>query len=87
MDAWWPLLLEAEFRPTLGEDLYGTLEAPAGSTTRPHKPGTNQGSAYNGGWYGYVQKDLRTLLGKRVQRRATRASTAARATSTAAAPT
>ena len=67
MDAWWPLLLEAQFRPSLGRDLYDAIEAARGIDDTPHKSGTNQGSAYNGGWYGYVQKDLRTLLGKRVR--------------------
>ncbi|MGI8460235.1 MAG: penicillin acylase family protein [Solirubrobacterales bacterium] len=72
MDAWWPLLLEAEFEPTLGKDLYGVIEDARGIDDTPHKSGTNQGSAYNGGWYGYVQKDLRTLLGKKVRGRYSR---------------
>ncbi|HEX6116299.1 MAG TPA: penicillin acylase family protein [Solirubrobacterales bacterium] len=67
MDAWWPLLLEAEFRPSLGRDLYGAVESARSIDDTPHKPGTNQGSAYNGGWYGYVQKDLRSLLGEPVE--------------------
>jgi len=33
---------------------------------RSNDPGPN-GSAYGGGWYGYVDKDLRTLLGQQVR--------------------
>jgi hypothetical protein len=31
-----------------------------------------RGSAFNGGWYGYVQKDLRNVLGRRVRGRYSR---------------
>ncbi len=72
MDAWWPLLLKAEFEPTLGKGLYDAVESARGIDDTPHKSGTNQGSAYNGGWYGYVQKDLRTLLGEKVKGRYSR---------------
>ncbi len=61
MDAWWPKLLEAEFRPTLGrkayEDLEGMLQTGSvvgGSPTAPD---------YDDGWYSYVSKDLRDLFG------------------------
>ncbi|MCW3030589.1 MAG: Penicillin amidase [Solirubrobacterales bacterium] len=61
MDAWWPKLLEAAFRPTLGEsafdELRGMLEFgspnPGGEPTAPD---------FADGWYGYVSKDLRDLL-------------------------
>ena len=43
---------------------------------QPPGPG---GSAFFDGWYGYVEKDLRTLLGQRGARHATRAATAAAA--------
>ena len=43
------------------------------------------GSAYISGWYGYVDKDLRTLLGRRGARRRTRGATAAPACSRRAA--
>jgi acyl-homoserine lactone acylase PvdQ len=72
MDAWWPLLLEAQFKPTLGSDLYDAIVDARGIDDTPHKDGTNQGSAYNGGWYGYVHKDLRALLGKKVKGRYSR---------------
>ena len=77
-DAWWPLLAAAEFKPGLGADLYGALvdaievnEAPSGgqnggrdgtavwaSQGQPHK-----GSSFQYGWWGYVDKDIRTVLG------------------------
>ncbi|MFE7776757.1 penicillin acylase family protein [Streptomyces sp. NPDC057445] len=70
MDAWWPLLVEAEFRPGLGDDLYRALtgslavdESPAAS----HGPtGAHSGSAFQSGWWGFVDKDLRQVLGQQV---------------------
>jgi acyl-homoserine lactone acylase PvdQ len=61
MDAWWPKLLEAEFKPGLGEttfdELHGMLEFgspnPGGEPTAPD---------FADGWYGYVSKDLRDVL-------------------------
>jgi acyl-homoserine lactone acylase PvdQ len=61
MDAWWPKLLQAEFRPALGGKAYGKLEemlqtgsVAGGSPTAPD---------YDDGWYSYVSKDLRDLFG------------------------
>ena len=61
MDAWWPLLLKAEFAPTLGTSLFDQLHAingfgdatPGGSPSAPDEAL---------GWYGYTDKDLRDLL-------------------------
>ena len=69
MDAWWPRLVEAQFKPTLGDALFQQLQAMIGLDDRPRA----QGSAYQSGWYGYVQKDLRALLGERVEGRYSRA--------------
>ncbi|MFJ2651407.1 penicillin acylase family protein [Streptomyces sp. NPDC087420] len=71
MDAWWPRLVEAEFKPGLGDELYGAFtdslpidESPAAS----HGPtGAHGGSAFQYGWWGYVDKDLRQVLGDPVQ--------------------
>jgi hypothetical protein len=63
MDAWWPLLLEAEFEPTLGTSLFEQLKSAIGFDDPPRA----QGSAYQSGWYGYASKDLRTVLGKKVK--------------------
>jgi hypothetical protein len=35
----------------------------------PNNHGGHLGSAYQGGWYGYVRKDLRTVLGRKVRGR------------------
>jgi hypothetical protein len=65
MDAWWPRLVKAEFRPALGSAAYGRLRgmldlgAPGGGP--PDAP------AFSDGWYGYVSKDLRDLFGPRPQ--------------------
>lgn len=59
MDAWWPALLDAVFKPALGEDAFAALGAVQPQHDSPH---AHDGSAFAGGWYGFVQKDLRTLL-------------------------
>jgi hypothetical protein len=61
MDAWYPKLLEAEFRPTLGRKAYEQLEGMVGT-------GSVVGSSptapdYDDGWYSYVSKDLRDVFG------------------------
>jgi hypothetical protein len=61
MDAWYPKLLEGEFKPTLGAKAYERLEGMVqtgnvvgGSPTAPD---------YDDGWYSYVSKDLRDVFG------------------------
>jgi hypothetical protein len=68
MDAWWPLLVQAEFGPALGSSLLGLVEnefpindEPGHGTSGPHL-----GSAFDVGFYGIVQKDLRSVLGEPV---------------------
>jgi acyl-homoserine lactone acylase PvdQ len=63
-DAWWPQLVAGEFRPGLGDGLYQALagalqvdESPS-DRGRPHK-----GSSFQFGWWGYVDKDIRAVLG------------------------
>jgi len=67
MDAWWPLWIEAQFGPTLGENLYAEVTAarPIDDTHRRN----HDGSAFQNGFYGYAHKDLRTVLGRRVKGR------------------
>jgi hypothetical protein len=60
MDAWWPRLVAAEFKPTLGQTLFDRL--PFG-----HDAPGPIGSAFDTSSYGYVQKDLRDLLGTSVK--------------------
>ena len=71
LDQTWDGLSEAVLRPVLGD-----LAAPGGLlgqlVGRDNSPRTSNGSAYGGGWYGYVDKDLRTLLGKPVRGRYSR---------------
>jgi hypothetical protein len=71
MDAWWPKLLDAEFRSALGDDTFTKLAKmlPTGGIvgTDPAPPD------FFSGWWGYVSKDLRDLLtprrhGKRPRR-------------------
>jgi acyl-homoserine lactone acylase PvdQ len=63
MDAWWPLLVKAEFTPVLGSALLGDVEGRFGIDNLPHN---HQGSAWDVGFYGLVQKDLRAALGEHV---------------------
>ena len=62
MDAAWPRLADAVMAPVLGP-LVGRLAA-VHARSDDANPG---GSAYISGWYGYVDKDLRTLLGREVR--------------------
>jgi hypothetical protein len=62
MDAWWPKLVTAEFKPALGkkafERLQGMIEIGGDQTGgSPKAPGFEEG------WWGYVYKDLRDLYG------------------------
>jgi acyl-homoserine lactone acylase PvdQ len=63
IDAWWPKLIEAEFKPSLGARAFEKLEEmlklgsyTGGSPTEPD---------FEDGWWGYVSKDLRDLFGPR----------------------
>jgi hypothetical protein len=67
LDAWWEPLLRAEFQPRLGKDLFDQIE---GMTLLDDTPNLHLGSAYNGGWYVYANKDLRTILAKAKGRKA-----------------
>jgi acyl-homoserine lactone acylase PvdQ len=62
LDAAWPRLADAVMAPVLGPlaDRLGALMGRSDDAG----PG---GSAYLAGWYGYVDKDLRTLLGRPVR--------------------
>lgn len=62
MDAWWPRLVRAQFEPGLGTSLYGALT----SVLSLHDAPGHRGSAFQSGWYGYVHKDLRRVLGRPV---------------------
>jgi len=62
MDAWWPLWLKAEFAPRLGSKLFTELGDDYQFSNQPNNNGDHLGSAYQDGWYGYVNKDLRTML-------------------------
>jgi acyl-homoserine lactone acylase PvdQ len=77
-DAWWPLLVSAEFKGGLGDGLYQALvnaiqvnESPSGGQQGDvsNVPGSanqaqaHKGSAFQFGWWGYVDKDIRAVLG------------------------
>jgi len=65
MDAWWPKLVTAEFKPALGKAAFEQLQemiglgATAGPGISPKAP------AFSDGWWGYVENDLGKVLAKR----------------------
>jgi hypothetical protein len=64
MDAAWPRIARAVLTPVLGP-LVARLEK-----VQPlDDPPNAQGSSFDDGWYGYVDKDLRALLGRPVSGR------------------
>jgi acyl-homoserine lactone acylase PvdQ len=62
MDAWWPKLVAAEFRPALGKDLYAQTQGMLG-LGGPGFSAPNGEPSFSDGWYGYVSKDLRDIFG------------------------
>ena len=83
MDAWWPLAVQAQFGPALGQETFDALEnmIPLGAPVGPIRPRPD----FFDGWYGYASKDLRALLGPS-RAAPTAGSTAARARRPSAAP-
>jgi hypothetical protein len=67
MDAWWPRAVDRMFKPVLGAELFDKITGMIGLDNEPNNHGAHLGSAYQDGWYGYVQKDLRKLLGDTVK--------------------
>ncbi|WP_405014889.1 penicillin acylase family protein [Kitasatospora sp. NBC_01539] len=81
LDAWWPLLVEGEFRPALGDGLYRALtavaqinESPSNGQQGSGSSGSSiaageahKGSAFQHGWWSYVGKDIRGVLGQTVR--------------------
>ncbi|MFC0601626.1 penicillin acylase family protein [Streptomyces palmae] len=71
MDAWWPLLIEAEFKPGLGGELYDRLRTNLSIDESPSAghgaTGSHAGSSFQYGWWSYADKDLRAVLGDPVR--------------------
>ncbi|WP_194926505.1 penicillin acylase family protein [Catenulispora pinisilvae] len=71
MDAWWPLLVQAEFQPGMGSDLYTAMTGVLSVDDSPYGGSeagvAHKGSSFQSGWYSYVDKDLRSILGESVQ--------------------
>jgi acyl-homoserine lactone acylase PvdQ len=73
MDAWWPLWVQSELQPILGQSLLNQVESDypindepgAGAPVHGTPSTLHQGSAFDVGFYGIVQKDLRTVLKQR----------------------
>jgi acyl-homoserine lactone acylase PvdQ len=63
MDAWWPRLLRGMFEPVVGTRFMAEAQKINPFISGPG-PG---GSAFGSGWWGYVDKDLRRLTGRRVR--------------------
>ena len=65
MDAWWPLLVSAEFKPALGPKAFERLEGML--QIGDHTGGSPAAPAFYDGWWGYVSKDLRAVFGPKPQ--------------------
>ncbi len=65
MDAWWPLLLQAEFGPTLGDDAVAAVKRMVAFPQNAGEGATPSAPAFSDGWYGYVYKDLRDLINRK----------------------
>jgi hypothetical protein len=63
LDAAFPRIADTVLSPVLGD----LLDDFAAMRSRDNHPAGANGSAFGGGWYGYVDKDLRTVLGRRVR--------------------
>ena len=68
MDAAFEPIANAVLRPVLGSRLLSRLATLHERDRAPYKDDVN-GSSFGSGWYGYVDKDLRRLLGRRVRGR------------------
>jgi acyl-homoserine lactone acylase PvdQ len=62
MDAWWPRWVRAQFEPVIGKDAYERISGINEPDNAPNNHGDHLGSAYDDGWYGYINKDLRTIV-------------------------
>ncbi|HEY0497506.1 MAG TPA: penicillin acylase family protein [Kutzneria sp.] len=80
MDAWWSLLVQGEFQPAMGNDLFTAMtgaiqinESPSGGQNVGSVDGganasqPHKGSSFQYGWWSYADKDLRAVLGDSVQ--------------------
>jgi acyl-homoserine lactone acylase PvdQ len=65
MDAWWPLLLRAQFQPAVGAGVFDAVHDR--QEFDDHNRDDHVGSSFQNGWYGWAEKDLRTLLGEPVE--------------------
>jgi len=61
MDAWWPKLVAAEFKPMLGAKAFERLEGML--ALGDHTGGSPDAPSFYDGWWGYVSKDLRSIFG------------------------
>ena len=66
LDAWFPRWISAEFRPVVGASFFNLAAGINEPDNQPHNHGDHLGSAYDDGWYGYVNKDLRQVLRRHV---------------------
>jgi len=62
MDAAWPKIADAVMAPVLGSQL-GALD----ELLPRDEPARSFGSSFGEGWYGYIDKDLRRVRGRRVR--------------------
>ncbi len=62
-------MVKNEFEPVVGADAFKALTSDVPVDNDPNNEGQHLGSAYDNGWYGFVQKDMRDLLLRKGPRR------------------
>jgi hypothetical protein len=63
MDAWWPILMQRVFSPVLGAALMARIQTLVSFARVP----ALGASAFGAGWWNYLSRDLRSLLGQRIR--------------------
>jgi acyl-homoserine lactone acylase PvdQ len=71
MDAWWPRLRQAEFRPALGGALYAQMLRML-EPNDPKETSSHSSPSFETDWYGQVLKDLQDLYGPKPRGRYSR---------------
>ena len=57
---------QGDVRALAGTSLFDKITGYIGLDNEPNNHGSHLGSAWQDGWYGYVSKDLRTVLGRKL---------------------
>src|SRR3954452_13861268 len=68
MDAWWPRMLDAIYKPALGDEAYKRLQDMLGQGEPVVGKASTSEPSFSDGWWSYVNKDLRGMFNTRKPR-------------------